>query len=1271
MTKQTVRHINLERVNSFLLWSLVWLLAAGVGGSSALAQADFEKGYQSYQSYHGSDFDTVNLANGNLLLNIPLISYEQRGGLAPVVISIRSNSTTFQPKPPYENGPQDTKQFEVASGVVGAPWGQPHVSISPGGLIWREERITTASKKAAGPEYLTRFVAIDESGATHSLGGAIANKAAGSVPGIMYSVDGSGLMLQPGTSQTGPVLIDRNGSAGGLVDTNGNAIQMKGPCARPGGSGDFFNPGLPPWEGYAHGTASATSIVDSIGRVIPNPSYLPPVASYSCLVDLDASYHPAKPDMNGCETWNFPGQTTTTAQASTPTTVPFVFCYAQIPVSAQIPQPNGSNLQYTTINESWWVLTSVTLPNSTQWKFGYDTYGQVNSVTLPTGGTVGYQYQTRIACGNPPGEIPVSGTPVWPFSNLMSSRMVSARKLTLLDGTAMTWTYKNLIGSGWRGGPPGTQQPNAVVSPGGANAGTVLVWEPPMNSTSQQNLTVHTFALQGGSACGPYETATQYYQGPNQAASALLKEVDTTYAYSGADFANPTNFSNYIAVGVFPSKKTTTLWTSSVSTTTEEDTTYDNTSSTAYGTYQDYEGLTHPFSFGQLQSSTEFDWGSPTGAKLRSTQHTKQWQSSYKYYAANLIDLPYQDTVFCSTCTSPSSQTTASYDEPSYSALPGLGNLTTVTHLLSGGTSPATHSVYTATGYGMPSIKIDPMGNPTKYFYDTTGLYLSQITYPNSSSAWFSYDPGTGLLQSSKDVNNQPTTYAYDAMRRLTYVTYPPNQGWEAYCFIDLAGQTCPGPGGSLSLTAPAFVFSKAISQTSTMYEAGLADGLGRLTQKQLLTDGPSGGPYVVDYTDTTYDGPGRVQSVTNPYRSTGSAATNGTTSYLYDALGRKTFQCQQDNGPASPVCVPANSYQQWSYSLNSTKFQDEVGNSWTHTSDALGRLTQVLEPNGVSNTTGAGAFETDYLYDALDNLTSVTQRGSAGSVSRNRSFTYDSLSRLLCASNPENSVNPCPASATAPIPSGVTSYTYDLDNNVHSKTDARGSTIIYAYDALNRLLSKTYPAGTASSCYQYDQSSLVATGGNLIGRMTNMWTQTAPCPAPTLPPAFQSASILSRRSILAYDEVGRIRSEQQCTRTNCNTSAPYAPAYTYDFSGEMLSHSSGLAAGAGAFTFTNGYDAGGHLTSVTSSNTQYPPGLFSVPTSVSASTCGQSGTSAQYGYSPAGGLMNATFGTSLLLSRTYDNRLRVSCETDTGKGLSYPTPSSATITILGTDQSH
>jgi YD repeat-containing protein len=69
-----------------------------------------------------------------------------------------------------------------------------------------------------------------------------------------------------------------------------------------------------------------------------------------------------------------------------------------------------------------------------------------------------------------------------------------------------------------------------------------------------------------------------------------------------------------------------------------------------------------------------------------------------------------------------------------------------------------------------------------------------------------------------------------------------------------------------------------------------------------------------------------------------------------------------------------------------------------------------------------------------------VDQKGSAPGDStqwRTRTFTYDSLSQLLTASNPE---------------SGTIRYTYDADGNVVSKTDARNVMTSYSYDALHRL---------------------------------------------------------------------------------------------------------------------------------------------------------------------------------------------------------------------------
>ena len=1063
----------------------VAIAAMMLASSAARAQADFEKGFQAYQSYHGSDFDTVNLANGNLILNIPLLSYEQRGGVPPLVISIRSNSTTFQSTPPFQNGPPDTKQHEVASGVIGSPWGQPHVAISPGGLYWKEERITTASKTGGGgPEYLTRFVATDDSGATHSLGGSIANSTAGLVPGIMYSVDGSGLMWRPGNGSSVPVVVDRKGNVGGLNDPNGNAITLQGTCAQPVGGGEYFNPSLAPWEGNAYGTASATSIVDTVGRVIPNPSYLPPTAPYSCVVDLDASYHPASLTSGaGCETWNFPGQEGGT--------VPLIFCYEQIAINGYIPTPGQgeSSPGSEQINETWWVLTSVTLPNQTQWIFTYDYYGQVASVTMPTGATVSYTYggnigsnpyATRLACGNPPGQIPVTGTPVWPYSNLMSTRMVTTRTLNLNDGSPLqVWTYSSTIGSGWASSP---------------NAGKVTVTDP----TPFNDVTVHTFKLVGASGpapvCGPYETQTQYYQGSNTSV-APLKSVTTTYSVSGSDYANPTNFSNYISVGVFPQTVTTTLGSGANAVTSQDVNTYDSSPPHSFGTYQDYLGNTHPFSFGQLLKFTESDWGaagsSTPGPILRTTFHTKLWQSNWNYYAANLIDLACLDTVFSGSyaplqpsCTAPAppaaqvSQSTYAYDQ-SPSPTSARGNLTSVTRWLSGGTSPVYKTVYNTSG--MKTQKIDPLGNTTTTTYDGTGLYPQEIQYPSTTYGttttthieYPAYDSNTGELLTHTDENGNITTFTYDNMRRRIELVPPTTGGTVWYCYTD-EGYVLPAGSGGTSCAQAAgppyeVVVTEQITSSLNKELTYVVDNLGRLAQTQLNTD-PSGTTYSV----ITYDALGRKASEYNPTRcSTPTTncgeATWGVTSYAYDAINRMVSAAEPDNSIVST-----------SYSGNNTTVTDEVGNQRTTTTDGLGRLTVVVEaPNNTSYD-----YVTDYGYDALGDLLSVNQKGGSTNSAnwRTRTFVYDSLSRLTSATNPESgtigySYLNSGGALCAGDASAVCTKTAPSPNQISTGTKTVATT--YAYDALNRLTGKSYSDTytvnpvTSSVAYGYDGVAL------------------------------------------------------------------------------------------------------------------------------------------------------------------------------------------------------
>jgi YD repeat-containing protein len=139
---------------------------------------------------------------------------------------------------------------------------------------------------------------------------------------------------------------------------------------------------------------------------------------------------------------------------------------------------------------------------------------------------------------------------------------------------------------------------------------------------------------------------------------------------------------------------------------------------------------------------------------------------------------------------------------------------------------------------------------------------------------------------------------------------------------------------------------------------------------------------------------------------------------------------------------------------------------------------------------------------------------------------------------------------------------------------------------------------------------------------------------------------------------MGRILNEQQCTPSNCASGTPYVPAYTYDLVGNVLSFTNAIntTPTVNTLSFTNGFNGAGRLQSVTSnwSDATHPPTLFAAPSP---------------SYYPPGELMNATLGSGLTLSRTYDNRLRITGETDTGGSITAATSGAAAVAITGSEQ--
>jgi RHS repeat-associated protein len=219
--------------------------------------------------------------------------------------------------------------------------------------------------------------------------------------------------------------------------------------------------------------------------------------------------------------------------------------------------------------------------------------------------------------------------------------------------------------------------------------------------------------------------------------------------------------------------------------------------------------------------------------------------------------------------------------------------------------------------------------------------------------------------------------------------------------------------------------------------------------------------------------------------------------------------------------------------SAGSSSTQGFAANSFTGAGSLAGGANP--GPGTLSN-----PYITQYQYDALGNLLCVEQHGDATgtgcastpssdatSAWRVRRFTYDSLSRLLTAYNPE---------------SGTISYVYDNNGNLLQKTSPAPNqtgtatqTISFCYDALNRVTGKAYgvascPLSSPVVGYIYDQ------GTNGVGKLTSLTDQAG------------SGSYV-------YDVLGRITSE---TRTINGVTKNLSYGYNLDGSIATVTYPSG-----------------------------------------------------------------------------------------------------------------
>jgi YD repeat-containing protein len=251
-----------------------------------------------------------------------------------------------------------------------------------------------------------------------------------------------------------------------------------------------------------------------------------------------------------------------------------------------------------------------------------------------------------------------------------------------------------------------------------------------------------------------------------------------------------------------------------------------------------------------------------------------------------------------------------------------------------------------------------------------------------------------------------------------------------------------------------------------------------------------------------------------------------------------------------------------------------------------------VTEPNATS---GVQRTVTTYGYDNLNNLTSVDVSGQPTLSWPNnggqhmRCFTYNTLSRLVSASNPE---------------SGTTSYTYDNNGNVLTRTDANNTKMtVAAYDGLNRPTGAT--AGTAAISYS-------------VGGQT----------ATTNPVTY------------GYDQDFKGALSSVCTSASspCQSTAVSTTSYTHNGFGRITG-STQTTGWYPAFNFTYGYSLTDALTSITypsGRQVTYTLGAGDLVTAVQNVTGGNYSYASSIGYTAAGGLSAITLGNSNTITQTY-----------------------------------
>lgn len=401
---------------------------------------------------------------------------------------------------------------------------------------------------------------------------------------------------------------------------------------------------------------------------------------------------------------------------------------------------------------------------------------------------------------------------------------------------------------------------------------------------------------------------------------------------------------------------------------------------------------------------------------------------------------------------------------------------------------------------GRRTFDRDAYGHETDYTYDDAGRPI-KTTYADGTYATTTYD-AQGRLVEDIDPSGLVTRYAYDARGNLTDVTLPmvrdaetsgspwinPHYNYVYDAYGNLAVVHDPKsrqmmPGYWTRETKYQYdELGRQVSHTLPMgqVETWAYNGLGQLAS-QTDFDGQKA--------SYTYDSLGRVQR--KDLYASGASAPTKTVTYaydIYDAAGRHDTVTTPDDGVTDrtydveghliKITSPQGTV---SYGYDpATHQQTSLTTANTHVTyayDQEGRL-QTVTADKLNGANLGTPLVTTYGYDLNDNLLS-TSLPNGTSETRH----YDVMNRLDVLTN---------KGPTGAVLSSFT-YAFDPDGHLTSATENTGRRVGYAYDYLGRLTREAITdavAGNRTIDYTYDtvgnRHTRIDTGGDPNQRNLN-----------------------------------------------------------------------------------------------------------------------------------------------------------------------------------------